>query len=179
MYYYDSLNRTRNWFRIKRYRIRNKYQTRWIHKFNSDKAVYYSAIENIKMPKRITPENYMKLSEAFIRVDNTLAFGVSRQLIINVLTKMERMDNKIASKFLSDSGYSKARGRTMHTCEIIELCQLLEIILDKVKNDKAYEQNQNELVEGFIDLLPKEIKNFEENIDKVIAEMEKNSYEYR
>lgn len=133
----------------------------------------------MKMPRKITPENYLKLSENFIQVDNSLSFGVSRQLIINVLTKLERMDNKIASKFLNDSGYSKARGRTMHTCELIELCQLLETVLDKVKNDKTDEQNQNELVEGFIDLLPKEIKNFQDNIDKVIAEMEKNSYDYR
>ena len=131
------------------------------------------------MPKKITPENYLKLSESFIKVENTLLFGVSRQLIINVLAKMERMDNKIASKFLSDSPYTRARGKTMHTCELLELCRLLEIVLEKIQNDKTPEQNQNELVNGFIDLLPKEVQNFEENIEKVIAEMEKNSYERR
>ena len=179
IYYYDSYRRTKNWIRVKRYKVRHKYLTRWIHKFNPDNIVYRSAISNLKMPKKITPENYLKLSESFIKVENTLLFGVSRQLIINVLTKMERMDNKIASKFLSDSPYTRARGKTMHTCELLELCRLLEIVLEKIQNDKTPEQNQNELVNGFIDLLPKEVQNFEENIEKVIAEMEKNSYERR
>lgn len=178
-YHYDCYNRTRKWYAIKRYRVINKYQKRWILRFNPDKFIYPAAGDNLRLPRAITEENYMKLGRVFIEVERQLLFGVSRQLIINVLMKMERMDTKMAATFLSDSGYSKARARTLHSCELYELCQLLESILKRIQNDKTDEQNQNELIDGFVDLLPKEVKNFEDNIEAVITEMEKKARDNR
>lgn len=177
LFYYDSFNRTYNWFIYKRYRVARKYQIRWMHKYNPDRIVYATAVENLIVPKKITQDNFYKLSNTFIQVENMLLYGVSRQLIINVLMKLEKMDAKMAAEFLRDSGYGRARSRTLHSCDLLELCTLLEKILDKTQNDKTDQQNQDELIASFVELLPKEVKNFEDNIESVIAEMERKGQE--
>lgn len=126
---------------------------------------------------KITSENFEKLGKSFNETESKLLYGVSRQLIINVLTKLERMDAKMAAQFLRDSGYKRARSRTLHSCDLIELSNLFEKILDNVKNDKSDQENQDQLINDFIELLPKEIKVFEENIESVIAEMERTGQE--
>ena len=177
LYFYDCYNRTRKWMITKRYKIKKKYYYRWMYRHNSERVPQKSALDNLIMPKKLTKENYFKLGNAFIQVDNMLLYGVSRQLIINTLTKMEKMDPKLASKFLKDSGYKRARARTLHSCDLLEMANLLETILERTKNDKTDQQNQDELIEAFITQLPKEVKTFEENIEDVIKEMEEKGQE--
>jgi len=167
--YYDCYNRTINWIVNKKFRVIRKYEIRWMHKYNPESRVMETAVENLQLPKNITQKNYYKLAKVFLEVENQMLYGVSRQLIINVLNKMERMDSKMALKFLSDSGYTTTRGRALHSCDLLELCTLFETVLDKVKNDKSDQENQDELVNKFIDILPKEVQNFEDTIESVIA----------
>jgi hypothetical protein len=179
IYFYDVPNKMKKWFVTRRAKLGEKYEIRWMHRYSPDLRVYSTASYNLYLPSKITLDNYEKLAKVFIEVDNQLLYGVSRQLILNVLNKMERMDSKIAKKFLLDSGYGRARARTLHSCDLIELCALLETVLEKVKNDKSYQQNQDELIDGFINLLPKEIQNFEDTIESVIKDMERKGQEVK
>lgn len=177
LYFYDCFNRTKKWFSNKRYKVGKKYYKRWMYRHNPERVVLKSAVDNIIMPQKITPLNFEKIGRAFIEVENQLLYGVSRQLIINTLTKIEKMDTKLASKFLRDSGYKRARARTLHSCDLLELCTLLEDIVEKTKNEKSEQENQDELVENFVTQLPKEVKIFEDNIESVIKEMERKGHE--
>ncbi|CAI2372964.1 unnamed protein product [Moneuplotes crassus] len=217
LWFYDVPKRSRNWAITKRYKVKKKYYNRWMHKFNPERVVQMTALETLHKPKKISTENFEKLGKVFIEVENQLLYGVSRQLIINTLVKLDKMDTKLATKFLRDSGYKRARARTLHSCTLIELCELFEAILDKAENEEVQgakteegkteegkipndasedskteyvmventkiedtrtpQEKQDDLVESFCKQLPQEIEVFEDNIESVIAEMERTGQE--
>lgn len=65
-----------------------KYKKRWIQKYNPHIITYTTALETAYEPEKLSHYSTERLSEAFIKVDRMLKHGVSRQLIINVLSKV-------------------------------------------------------------------------------------------
>ena len=65
-----------------------KYKKQWILKKNPKIMSYQTAIDTLYEPKTISSYNTDKLSESFIKYDRLLKYGFTRQLLINVLTKV-------------------------------------------------------------------------------------------
>lgn len=77
------------WAKKRRQRAINKYKRRWLTRFNPEAITYQTAIDtSYYRPQKLQREAAEKLGETFIRVDRELKNGFSRQLIINVLSRV-------------------------------------------------------------------------------------------
>lgn len=105
IYHYDAINRTQKWMIKKRASSISKFEKRWTLRFSPDDYQYKTAAMNLLRPQNvvvpipekdapkgevpkvspfaITPENYAKIGDVFLKVERMLLYGVSRQLIIN------------------------------------------------------------------------------------------------
>jgi hypothetical protein len=61
-----------------------------------------------------------------VKVDSELKNGFSRQLIINILNRMNVMDDKEQKEFLRASGYSTIRKQMLCSCNLKSLYELIE-----------------------------------------------------
>ena len=71
-------------------RFGKKYKLRWITKHNPTAIAYTTALEAVWEPTKLSRPSTDLLSEAFVRLDRELLWGMSRQLVINVLKKVSK-----------------------------------------------------------------------------------------
>ena len=99
-------------------RFGKKYKLRWITKYNPSCVAYTTALEANWEPTKLSRTSTDSLSEAFVKLDRELEWGMSRQLIINVLKKvsisqtilyfklqMDCMTEDEADAYRKESGY--------------------------------------------------------------------------
>lgn len=88
-------------------RVFKKYKKRWIYKYNRAALTYETALETTYEPTRLSRPSTEKLSKLFVKIDREQAeHGFSRQLVADVLYRMELMDKKTEENdFLNESGF--------------------------------------------------------------------------
>ena len=87
--WYRYGERVTTWTKNRKQRSINKYKRRWLTRFNPEAITYQTAIDtSYYRPQKFQREAAEKLGEAFIRVDRQLKNGFSRQLIVNVLSRV-------------------------------------------------------------------------------------------
>jgi hypothetical protein len=79
----------------KRVKTINKFKRRWLTRFNPDAISYQTAIDAayFKPEHAFSQQAADMLGDAYIKVDRQLKHGFSRQLIINILTRVSNTLN--------------------------------------------------------------------------------------
>ena len=137
IYHYGP--RVRNWFGNKVWKSKRKYFRRWEHKFGFHEKVYETALGATPKNSSLSSESQFKLGKMMVELESKLEHGASRQLIVLALKKQKRMTDKMAVRFLRESGYQTTRKQVLCSCSLPELYTLFEGILEKIENDKTRE----------------------------------------
>ena len=196
--YYRYHERMGNFFRLKRLQYQNKYKRRWVNRYNPEAIVLSTAIDaSYYRPQKLKKEEADNIGHAFVKVDSELANGFSRQLVINILNRMNVMDDKEQKEFLRSSEYTTIRKQMLCSCNLKTLYELIESKLPSsgytikpaaVKQGeiapevKQYGSDQ-EFVADFLALLKDELVDvsdsnylnalkFEERVEKMIKLLE-------
>ena len=137
------------WVKARRLRSINKYKRRWITRYHPEAISYQTALDSAFPGQAFSQEVTDRLGEAFVIADSTLKNGFSRQLVINVLTRvrfssiimvfqMERMTDEQQKKFLSDSGYRTVRKRMLCSCSFKTFLELLATKLTSPEEELSF-----------------------------------------
>ena len=99
------------------------------------------------MSKQVTD----KLSEMFVRLDAELKFGVSRQLVLDVLERMGLIvDQQKKLDFLNESGYESMRQKMLKSMSLKQFLTTMERYA--VKNSVEDEH----FIKTFLELIEEE-----------------------
>ena len=144
-------------FNARMERVFKKYKKRWIFKYNREALTYETALETTFEPERLSRPSTDKLSKLFVKIDREqVEHGFSRQLVADVLYRMQLMDKKEEEKkFLDESGFSYIRSKKLNSMTLKDFLQTLEkwIVDVGCKDDPAKE---TELVNRFVELVEEE-----------------------
>ena len=155
-------------------RVYKKYKRRWIYRFNRPAFTNISALETLYVPEKLSRESTDKLSALFVKLDSELDLGFSRQLVADVLVKMELMKKKEEmGKFLDASGHNYIRSKKLNS---MSLKEFLEVLESKFCTDDGSEA---EYVETFIKVTEEEKNTFLDRAYADIKEAEMTPYEHR
>ncbi|CDW85068.1 UNKNOWN [Stylonychia lemnae] len=166
---YHYYRRITNFFRTRKQRTINKYKKRFITRYNP-KSITFTLPESFQYkPEKLTQESVNKLGACFLDGERRLKNGFSRQLIINILTALGKMDENQQKEFLSASGYRTMRKRILCSCNMKEFLELIE---SKIVVDENGISNEAQLIDGFIHEYNEEIDDFEDRVEKLIKEIE-------
>ena len=78
----------RSFFNSRSERLLNKYKRRWISKYNPHAILYSTPAEFNYAPAKLSKESVEVLGAVYVKGDRLLKNGFSRQLTINILTKV-------------------------------------------------------------------------------------------
>eukprot|EP00347_Sterkiella_histriomuscorum_P001424 403372090 len=165
-YYWPRLS---NWFKNRIQKSKAKYRRRWLAKYNSHAINYILPEQFNYQPKNLSQESVDRLGAVFLEGEKKLKHGFSRQLIINILTKLGKLDDKEQKAFLAASGYRTMRKRILCSCNMREFLQLIE---SKVTIDENSISNERQFVDDFISEYNEEIQDFDERVEMLIFEIE-------
>ena len=160
-------------------RVFKKYKKRWIYKYNRSALEYESAIETKYEPQHMSRPSTEKLSQLFVRIDREMKdYGFSRQLVADVLIRMNLMDRqKDLPKFLDESGYSQIQSKKLNSMSLKEYLTVLEKkFVDQASKDDPKIELQ--LIDQFIKFVDEEKTTFMDRTIEDIKDANMTPYEF-
>lgn len=122
--YYEISTKT---FTSRYHRSLNKYKKRWVTRYNPSAVTYLTAQETTWQSELLSKQVSDRFSEMFVRLDAELKFGVSRQLVLDVLERMEIIvDQQKKLDFLNESGYESMRQKMLKSMSLKQFLTTME-----------------------------------------------------
>jgi hypothetical protein len=87
-YLYYKWTNISNFFSSRTERLVNKYKRRWIQRYNPQAIIYITPKDFDYVPAKLSKQSADRLGQVYVQGDRQLKNGFSRQLTINILTKV-------------------------------------------------------------------------------------------